>query len=457
MTNKISQTNEDRATLEQKYEKIKKSFKEIETENNKQLSQIEKERAITQEKLSNSESKRLELEAKLFLETQQLQKEILQLKEHNSLEKAKLQGDYEKFKDLSQQLEFEKAEISTNYEKDRVLWEGKFNFLEQQRDQLKGDLSEQMKKFETTLNHLKKAKLAEKENEQNNSLNEMVASIESKFNAEIAENNQNHQKTIENYENRIKKLEKELKTVNDKSLLDNHGKIGNQMLNEKKLADFMENEKKLSIEIENIKAERDAKIVEYQKLLDVEREKLKVKIQEIEGKYKESESKRNSLLFEHEKERAKWSLEKDHFSNQRNDLLENIEKIEKKKEVLLRENEKLKNENKLSKKNNGPNTMMHGGVSSHLNNNFFLNSGKNMASQNRFMNTVGILEGNGNNSSSGAKSGKSSTLLGEKNLADITNFSNMLNGGGLDMNKTMMSNTSNGEMDDIIERGVKFN
>lgn len=462
MNGKISQSSEDRQLLEQKYEKVKKSLKEIESENTKQLSQLEKERAIIQEKLSNSEAKRLELESKLQSEVQQYQSQFSQMKEAFAAEKAKLQADYEKFKDLSSALESEKSEISTNYEKDKVLWQGKFTFLEQQRDQMKQDHSEQVKKFESTLNHLKKAKLAEKESEQANSMNELVASLETKHAAELNEMSSNHQKTVENYEIRIKKLEKELKTVNDKNLLESHGKIGNQLLNEKKLAEYMDNEKRLNQELDAIKQERDAKILEYQKLLDVEREKLKQKIQEIENKYKESEGKRSALLFEHEKERAKWSLEKDHILNQRNDLQETIEKLEKKKETLLRENEKLRNENKISKKNSnqGPSTMLHAAVSNHLNNNFFLNSAKNMASQARFMNTAaGILEqNNGNNSSSGAKSQKSSTLLGEKNLADITNFSNLLNNNNnLDMNKTMLSNTSNGEMDDIIERGVKFN
>ena len=463
---KISQSSEDRETLEKKYDKVKKTLKDLESDYNKQLSQLEKERAIAIEKLQNTEAKRQELEAKLASEKDLYQSQIAQIKEYHVAEKSKLQSDYEKYKDLSNKFETEKIEITTNYEKDRLLWEGKFSFLEQQRDQLKQDSVEQMRKFEATLTHLKKAKMSEKEAEQANSLNETVAALEAKYQGEINEINQNHQKTIENYETRIRKLEKELKTASDKSLLENHGKIGNQLLNEKKMADYMDNEKKLNQEIENIKMERDAKIVEYQKLLDVEREKLKQKIQEIENKYKDSESKRSSLLFEHEKERAKWSLEKDHICNQRTELSETIEKIEKKKEMLLRENEKLRNEAKMSKKssNQGPNTLLHAGLANHLQNNFFLNSGKNLGSQARFMNTAGnfdqninALVNNGNNSSSGAKSQKSSTMLGEKNLADITNFSNLLNQNAVDMNKTMMSNTSNGEMDDIIERGVKFN
>ena len=40
---------------------------------------------------------------------------------------------------------------------------------------------------------------------------------------------------------------------------------------------------------------------------------MKMKNCELETKYKEVESKRSALIFEHEKERAKWNLDKDHI------------------------------------------------------------------------------------------------------------------------------------------------
>ena len=33
----------------------------------------------------------------------------------------------------------------------------------------------------------------------------------------------------------------------------------------------------------------------------------------MEDKYKNSEAKKTSIMFEHEKERAKWQLEKNHL------------------------------------------------------------------------------------------------------------------------------------------------
>lgn len=454
MTSKISQSQDDKSNIEVKYDKLKKAFKDLEADFNKQLSQLEKEKAIAQEKNSNLEVKKAELEAKLLTETSNFSSQLTQNKEYSALEKVRLQKDAERFKEMVGQLEQDKNELSISYEKDKALWEGKFSFLEQQRDQAKQELTEAHKKFEVTLNSLKKAKQSEQEAEQNSSLNEMMHNMEMKHNAELSEISSNHQKNIESYEVKVRKLEKELKTANDKLLLDNHGKVGNQLLNEKKLSEFMENEKRLFAEIDTLKQERDNKILEFQKMLDIEREKLKVKIQESEGKFKESESKRNLQMFEHEKERAKWSLEKDHIVTQRNDLQEVIEKLEKKKDLLLRENEKLKNENKNSKKMP---TVLHATVAQHMNN-YLLNSGKNinMPQNKLFQNNGSPMEVN--NSESDRKSQKSSIVIEKNNLADITNFSSMLKlNGGMDMNKTMMSGSSTTEIEDIVERGVKFN
>ena len=44
-------------------------------------------------------------------------------------------------------MERQHTDVSNNYDRDRALWENKFKFQEQQRDQLKRDLDENSKKF----------------------------------------------------------------------------------------------------------------------------------------------------------------------------------------------------------------------------------------------------------------------------------------------------------------------
>ena len=50
--------------MEEKYDKVRKTLKEIESTYNKQLSQMEKEKAIYQEKLANIEQRKSESEMK---------------------------------------------------------------------------------------------------------------------------------------------------------------------------------------------------------------------------------------------------------------------------------------------------------------------------------------------------------------------------------------------------------
>mmetsp|Transcript_959 Transcript_959/g.866 ORF Transcript_959/g.866 Transcript_959/m.866 type:complete len:200 (+) Transcript_959:2934-3533(+) len=173
--------------------------------------------------------------------------------------------------------------------------------------------------------------------------------------------------------------------------------MGSQSFIERKITEMSENEKRLQAEVEALKNERDAKVLEYQRLFDQERDQLKGKIQDAEQKYREAESRRNGLVFEHEKEKAKWNLERDHLANQKNELTEMITKLEKKKETLLRENEKLKNETKVSRRS--------------------INLAPGLVSNNLYggKNSTKIR------TTSPAHS-KGSSISLDKNLSDITNF-----------------------------------
>ncbi len=81
-----------------------------------------------------------------------------------------------------------------------------------------------------------------------------------------------------------------------------------------------------------------------------EKEEWKVKVGRVESKLKLAEQRKSALLFEIEREKAKWNIEKEHLIQQKNELLEKIDHIERSKEKLLRDNERLKNQNKKNKK-----------------------------------------------------------------------------------------------------------
>jgi hypothetical protein len=55
----------------------------------------------------------------------------------------------------------------------------------------------------------------------------MLNTIEKKYQVQIQDLNENHNREVEMLEDKLRKLEKELSNVNDKMLLDSHGKWGN--------------------------------------------------------------------------------------------------------------------------------------------------------------------------------------------------------------------------------------
>lgn len=110
--------------------------------------------------------------------------------------------DLEKYKALCLQFESEKNEIMALYDKDRALWEAKFNFLEQQREQAKNDLNEAMKKFENTLENLQKARSNEK-NQNESTITDMLLSLEKKYQNQINELNEKHQVFFINFKHKF--------------------------------------------------------------------------------------------------------------------------------------------------------------------------------------------------------------------------------------------------------------
>lgn len=56
--------------------------------------------------------------------------------------------------------------------------------------------------------------------------------------------------------------------------------------------------------------------------------------------------RRSNMVFDHEKERAKWSIEKDELNYARLELQEQNQKLEQKKDTLTKEVEKQKSDKK---------------------------------------------------------------------------------------------------------------
>jgi hypothetical protein len=84
--------------------------------------------------------------------------------------------------------------------------------------------------------------------------------------------------------------------------------------------------------------------LEGQRNVEKERENYKLKLGDTEQKCKELENRRSTMVFEVEKERAKWGLERDHLVSQKQEVQEQLERLQRRHEIMVRENEKLKSD-----------------------------------------------------------------------------------------------------------------
>lgn len=100
----------------------------------------------------------------------------------------------------------------------------------------------------------------------------------------------------------------------------------------------------MALELEEIKSERNRRVTEYQSQIDKEREQFKQRLYDSEKKAKEAESKRATLLFTVEKEKANWVLEEDQLKRKVTELDEVVQSLEANKETLKKEVDRLRSD-----------------------------------------------------------------------------------------------------------------
>ena len=357
MSEKNERIKKEKDEIEAKLFAKKKEVRESEQNYLKQISILEKEKAILNEKLSSSEIKKKEL-------IENYEKEIDNLNNtYRSMKDEKLKdSDYsgmqiDELRKRCSFLEITVSEKQSLYEKDKLLWEGRFKFLESQKDQSKKEQSENSKKFETLLENLQKKSSQEKEKIETN-YQSQLSNMEQKFQNQIKELNENYTKINTELITSNKELEREIKSLNIE--MDLRGKNLNSNDYDKKVTEMLNIQDKMKKEIDVLRREKEEKINEIITQYDKEKDILKNKNYEIENKQRELESKRGQLLLESEKEKAKYSLERDHYESKVKDLQESLEKQDKKIETLLRDNEKLKNEKNAIKRPGSQSTIGRG-------------------------------------------------------------------------------------------------
>ena len=331
----------DKESLEQKLEQKKKDLKDLSIGSSKQIGALEKEKAVLAEKLMYTENRVNDIDQRYKQEIEALNSKLKEKKDAESSDKMSVHLENERLKTMMQEMEKDMNERNSASERERLLWENKHNFLIQQRDSAKSDLSEAQKKFDMTLEQIQKKGLLEKEKLETNT-NTLIASIESRYTNQIKDLQENFSNQISTLNIKIKSLEKELRSAKEDLELERRGRSANSGSNEKRIQELQDNELRLIAELEQVKKDREKKIEELQDTILYEKDQLKLKITDLEKRTKEAEHLKGMMFIDHEKEKAKWNSERDHLVSQRNEALENLERAEKKKETLLRENEKFR-------------------------------------------------------------------------------------------------------------------
>lgn len=346
MKENLMRVKGERDLMEQRYEAKKRQIKDLETEYTNRIAELEKNMAVLQEKLSNVENKKFELEKKIAADSNSVQDQLRKQKENFNLEKKALTTELESLRVKNYEMELELVEVQATYDKDLALWQGKNQFLETQKEQYKLELSELQKNFEILVQKFNQSRISEKE-EAESSQSAMLAKLENRYQLQLQEVREQLKMVQSEAEDKLKKLERENKKLTNQ-LIDAERSQDDQL--ERRLRESMNNERKMTEDLLAARKEYENKFTEMQRRLDEEKEKARNKVQKLEQMLKESENKRNMMIFEHEKEKAKWNVENSQLLSQQNDYLDQLDMLNQKKEFLIRENDKLQNELKQLKK-----------------------------------------------------------------------------------------------------------
>ena len=372
LNDKFERLKSDKEEIENKLLSKKKEIKELEQSFTKQTQILLKEKNDLSDQLLQLQKNFDDLIDSSNNDRSSLEKQIHILTQENNSFKDNIDSKEKSMKDKLTKLEMALIEKTSQHEKDLILYESKIKFIEQQRDNLKKEQIESNKRFENLLETIQKKGNAEKEKIES-ATQSALANLEHKYQAQIKDIQENHNKLYTELINNNKQLERELKSISLENEL-NKTKSLNPADLAKRIDEITKEKEKLKQNETSIKTEHENKVTEMLSNFDKEKELLRKKITENERGLREAECKRGALLLELEKEKAKWNIEKDNFITKNGELNDKIASLERKNENLLRENEKLKNEkNALRKqalKNDSKYSLMYRDQSSVLGNSY---------------------------------------------------------------------------------------
>mmetsp|Transcript_40842 Transcript_40842/g.62271 ORF Transcript_40842/g.62271 Transcript_40842/m.62271 type:complete len:208 (+) Transcript_40842:319-942(+) len=170
----------------------------------------------------------------------------------------------------------------------------------------------------------------------------MTKALEAKFKNQVKEMHDSHQALQNELQGKIKRLDEENKKLHQTLNLTQREADSEKMSLQAKLNELAQNELVLQNELVMTRQEKEKKIADLQAQLLKDKESLKTKLGDAERRLKEADARRNKMLFDFEKEKAHWQMENDTLINQKRELDQIIANLERRKDILFKENERLK-------------------------------------------------------------------------------------------------------------------
>ena len=249
-------------------------------------------------------------------------------------------------------LENAKEKTEQALETANVLFESKEKHMMEQREELKKALENERKRFEDNLTKLQEKNSSDKEKIANLQ-KQAVVTVESKLNAVMQEKEERFRSDLKRLEKENEKLKEEIAT--QKASMDvankENDKEGKSLID--KFNDLQENFNKLQIQYEFVLKDRDEKVIVLSQNNEQATGFFRQKIADLEEKIRRVEMEKSYCLLEFEKERVKLSMELEHSEAKREELNETIDRMNRKIELLTRENEKLKNDKNQKRSSSG--------------------------------------------------------------------------------------------------------
>ena len=141
------------------------------------------------------------------------------------------------------------ADLQSELEKEKALWEGKFEFLEKQKEQAKKDNEEALQQFRQTVDQLHKTQ-NESKNKNDASHNTIMQQMDAKHKKELKDLADTNTAQMNQLNSTIRRLEKENKTLNERLELSSKSMMSEQGGLEKKIERIAEDRDRLKEENE---------------------------------------------------------------------------------------------------------------------------------------------------------------------------------------------------------------